>query len=128
MAAKLPKSKSSIVAVAVVLLFAASVAYIWTQQGSNSAIMILVAGVLVFALTWIILTLVSFAQVLTSRRPKKFEQSDQPLTNTQREIGKRRPLILDHDETESEAPQAQTSAEENPPETGGRQPGSRRKN
>ncbi|HPU12492.1 MAG TPA: hypothetical protein PLQ19_01715 [Aeromicrobium sp.] len=129
MAAKLPRSKTSILALTVLILFVASVAYIWTEYGTNRAITLLVAGVAVFALTWLILALVSVLQVFTSKRPKKYEQNEVPLSNTQRDIGDRRPLILDHesDRPKTAAP-AQPVEEEPPAPEGGRQPGSRRTN
>ena len=127
MAAKLPRSKTSILALTVLILFVASVAYIWTEYGTNRAITLLVAGVAVFALTWLILALVSVLQVFTSKRPKKYEQNEVPLSNTQRDIGNRRPLIIDHDSENEQQPE---SAKPSQPPTadGSRQPGSRRKN
>ncbi len=135
MAAKLPRSKTSILALTVLILFVASVAYIWTEYGTNRAITLLVAGVAVFALTWLILALVSVLQVFTSKRPKKYEQNEVPLSNTQRDIGNRRPLIIDHDSENEQQPESakpsqpeQPVSETPPTADGSRQPGSRRKN
>ena len=85
-------TKTSILAILVVAVFAAAVAYVWSSYGSNRALTLAAAGVIVFALAWLIVTLVSFL-TMASAGGKRENDVDEPLTNTQRAVPKRAPIL-----------------------------------
>lgn len=115
MAAGSSRGRSAVVAVALLALFGAAVAYVWLQYGVNRALTTAVALVAIFALVWLALTVVSLISVWRSKR-KRSTIADGPLTNTQRPVARRPPIL-----TERSDPHSPDSDE--PPT-----PGRRRKN
>ena len=91
------RGRNIAIIIAMLVVVGAASAYIATQHGTNRAIMIVVAVVLVGALAWLVLAIISVATVTSVKRYE--DGSDTTLRNEQRPVPKRAPILSTDEET-----------------------------